>query len=239
MIKKEKAIFNWSGGKDSTLALYRVIKEQKFEVAGLLTTLNEQYNRISMHGVRAALLEQQAESLGFPLHRIMLPEMAGMETYESVMRKTTFDLREQGISVFIFGDLFLEDIRSYREKQLQGTGLRPEFPIWHYPTRQAAEDFIHSGFKAVLTSVDASKLDAGFAGRYYDKNLLKDLPDGVDPCGENGEFHTFVFDGPLFSGPILFTLGETVHKTYSLEDKSVSPGFYFKDLIPAESKHIP
>lgn len=232
MEARPKAIFNWSGGKDSTFALYQVIKEQKFEVAGLLTTLNEQYNRISMHGVRAELLEQQAKSLGIPLHEIMLPEMSDMETYESIMRKTTREFKDQGISVFIFGDLFLEDIRAYREKQLRGTGLRPEFPIWHYPTLQAAQDFIHAGFKAVLTSVDASSLDESFAGRYFDKDLLKDLPDDVDPCGENGEFHTFVFDGPLFSEPVHFKLGETIRRSYSLNDKSISSGFYFTDLIP-------
>ncbi len=233
MESKPKAIFNWSGGKDSTLALYQVIKEQKFEITGLLTTLNKQYNRISMHGVRSALLEQQAKSLGFPLHKIMPPEMSDMETYESVMRKATTDFKEQGISIFIFGDLFLEEIRAYRENQLLATDLMPEFPIWHYPTLKAAQDFISAGFKAVLTSVDASKLDARFAGRYFDEDLLKDLPIGVDPCGENGEFHTFVFDGPLFSEPVNFKLGETVHKSYSLNDKSVSSGFYFTDLVPA------
>lgn len=235
MCQKRKAIFNWSGGKDSTLALHRIFKEKKFEVTGLLTTLNKQYNRISMHGVRAELLERQANSLGIPLYKVMLPELADMETYETIMRRVTNSFKEQGISVFIFGDLFLEDIRAYREKQLQGTGLKPEFPIWHYPTLQAAKDFIDAGYKAVITSVDASRLDTSFAGRYFDEAFLKDLPTGVDPCGENGEFHTFVFDGPLFSKPVNFKLGETVHKSYSLNDKSVSSGFYFTDIIPSRN----
>lgn len=233
MQNKPKAILNWSGGKDSTLALYRVLKEQQVEVAGLLTTLNKKYNRISMHGVRTELLEQQADSLGVLLYKIDLPEMADMETYSSIMGKATASFKEQGVSVFIFGDLFLEEIREYRKKQLDGTGIMAEFPIWGYPTLQAAEDFIHLGFKAVLTSVDASKLDESFAGRIFNENFLADLPGTVDPCGENGEFHTFVFDGPIFSKPVNFTLGGTLHKSYSLQDKSVSSDFYFKELLPA------
>ncbi len=229
---KEKAVFNWSGGKDSTLALYKVLKECDFEVVSLLTTLNEKYNRISMHGVRALLLEQQAESIGIPLRKIMLPEIADMDTYTAIMGKETAELKKKGVSAFIYGDLFLEDIRKYREKQLSGSGIRPEFPVWNYPTRQAAHDFINLGFKAVLTSVDASKLDKTFAGRLFDKSLLLDLPPGVDPCGENGEFHTFVFDGPIFSKPVSFSLGETLHKTYKLKDKSLSSGFYFTDIVP-------
>jgi len=228
---KEKAVFNWSGGKDSTLALYKILRENKYEVVSLLTTLNEKYNRISMHGVRSELLEQQAANLGLPLRKIMLPEMADMETYAALMGKVTSEMKAMGISVFLFGDLFLEDIRTYREKQLSGSGIRPEFPIWLYNTRKAAHDFIRFGFKAVLTSVDASKLDESFAGRLYDERLLSDLPQGVDPCGENGEFHTFVYDGPLFSKPVNFTIGETIHKTYQLPDKSVSSGFYFTDLV--------
>lgn len=229
---KEKAVFNWSGGKDSTLALYKALRECDFEVIALLTTLNEKYNRISMHGVRTVLLKQQAESIGIPLRKIMLPEMADMDTYTAIMGRETAELKKEGVSAFIYGDLFLEDIRKYREKQLSGSGIRPEFPIWNYPTRQAAHDFINLGFKAVLTSVDASKLDKTFAGRPFNESLLSDLPPGVDPCGENGEFHTFVFDGPIFSKPVSFSLGETIHKTYQLKDKSLSSGFYFKDLVP-------
>ena len=229
---KEKAVFNWSGGKDSMLALYRILQEGKYEIVALLTTLNEKFDRISMHGVRSVLLERQAESLGIPLRKVMLPEMADMETYTAIMRRETDHFKNNGVSVFLFGDLFLEDIRSYREKQLKGSGIRPEFPIWLYGTRKAAVDFIGYGFKAILTSVDASKLDKSFAGRFFDKKLLADLPPQIDPCGENGEFHSFVFDGPVFSHPVLFQKGEAVHKTYALKDKKISSGFYFTDLIP-------
>ena len=229
---KEKAVFNWSGGKDSMLALDKVLKEGRFEVVALLTTLNEKYNRISMHGVRAELLEQQAENLGIPLKKILLPEMADMETYSRIMKRETEYWKAQGVSVFLFGDLFLEDIRAYREKQLAGSGIRPEFPIWLYDTQKAARNFIRLGYNAILTSVDASKLNEPFAGRYFDEKLLSDLPEGTDPCGENGEFHSFVFDGPYFSKPVKFRKGETVHKTYQMKDKSISSGFYFTDLNP-------
>ncbi len=229
---KTGALFNWSGGKDSTLALYQVLKDNTYKVEGLLTTLNKKFNRISMHGVRSVLLDQQAKSLGFPLQKVLLPEMADMETYSSIMSNVTKEMKKKGITVFLFGDLFLEDIREYREKQLQDTGITAGFPIWHYPTQQAAADFIKLGFKAVLTSVDASKLDRSFAGREFDTSLLSDLPNYVDPCGENGEFHTFVYDGPIFSFPIKFKKGETIHKKYNLEDETLSSGFYFTDLIP-------
>ena len=231
---KEKAVFNWSGGKDSMLALHKVQEEGRFEVVALLTTLNEKYNRISMHGVQAELLEQQAQRLGIPLKKILLPEMADMETYSRIMKQETEYWEVKGVSVFLFGDLFLEDIRAYREKQLNGSSIRPEFPIWLYDTQKAARDFIRLGYKAILTSVDASKLDKTFAGRYFDEKLLSNLPEGTDPCGENGEFHSFVFDGPLFSKPVKFRKGETVHKTYDLEDKSISAGFYFTDSKAVE-----
>jgi len=227
---RKKAVFNWSGGKDSMLALHKVLEEEQFEVVALLTTLNEKYNRISMHGVRAELLEQQAERLSIPLKKILLPEMADMETYNRIMGQETAYWKAQGVTVFLFGDLFLEDIRAYREKQLAGSGIRPEFPIWQYDTQKAAHDFIRLGYKAILTSVDASKLNETFAGRHFDEILLSDFPENVDPCGENGEFHSFVFDGPLFSKPVNFTIGKTVHKTYRLKDESVSSGFYFADL---------
>lgn len=228
---REKAVFNWSGGKDSMLALHKVLEEGRFEVVALLTTLNEKYNRISMHGVRAGLLEQQAEKLGIPLKKILLPEMTELETYTRIMKRETEQWKTQGVSIFIFGDLFLEDIRKYREKQLSGSGIRPVFPIWHYGTHRAAHDFIRLGYKAILTSVDASKLDKTFAGRYFDESLLDNLPEETDPCGENGEFHTFVFDGPLFPDRVSFQKGETIHKTYQLQDKRTSSGFYFTDLL--------
>ncbi len=229
---REKAVFNWSGGKDSMLALHKVLKEGQFEVVALLTTLNEKYNRISMHGVRATLLEKQTESLGIPLKKILLPEMADMEIYSRIMQQETAYWKKQGVSAFLFGDLFLEDIRAYREKQLAGSGIRPVFPVWQYGTRQAAIDIIRMGYKAVLTSVDASKLDEHFAGKDFDEKLLADLPAEVDPCGENGEFHSFVYNGPLFSEPIDFTAGDTVFKSYEIKESSVSTGFYFSDLIP-------
>ena len=228
---KPKAIFNWSGGKDSMLALNKTVKDEQFEIKALLTTINEKYNRISMHGVRAELLDAQAESLGIPLLKVMLPELADMETYSQIMKKATDRAKKMAVSVFIFGDLFLEEIREYREKQLTGSGIQPLFPIWQYPTDRAARDFIDLGFKAVLTSVDASKLDKSFAGRLFDYSLLDDLPPTVDPCGENGEFHTFVYDGPLFNSPVSFRPGEIIHKKYESNDQLLSNGFYFKDLL--------
>ena len=230
------AYFNWSGGKDSKLALYRVLRERKFDIRYLLTTLNQEADRISMHGVRSELLLAQAESLGIPVKQIQLPSSSDMGAYEAVMSKAIQELKAEGISDCIFGDIFLEDLRAYREQKLQQVGISAHFPLWKGGTPDIVNEFIDLDFKTIVVCVDGSKLGEEFAGRVIDKNFLADLPENVDPCGENGEFHTFVFDGPIFDKPISFQLGEKVLKTYSMKDKegnSLEYGFWFQDLIPS------
>lgn len=230
-----QAYFNWSGGKDSTLALYKVLQDKRFDIRYLLTTLNEEADRISMHGVRGELLTAQAESLGIPAKKVHLPASSDMQTYESVMSTAIEELKSEGISDCIFGDIFLEDLRTYREEKLREVSIAAHFPLWKQNTLELVREFIDLGFKTIVVCVDASKLDESFAGRVIDHQFLSDLPDNVDPCGENGEFHTFVFDGPIFTHPIPFQTGEKVLKTYTAknqEEKSIEYGFWFQDLIP-------
>ncbi|MDF3026297.1 MAG: binding protein [Fluviicola sp.] len=229
------AYFNWSGGKDSTLALYKILREKKFDIRYLLTTLNQEADRISMHGVRSELLLPQAESLGIPVKQIQLPSSADMGAYETVMSTAIRELKAEGISDCIFGDIFLEDLRAYREQKLQEVQISAHFPLWKGDTSDLVNEFIDLGFKTMVVCVDGSKLGEEFAGRIIDRDFLNDLPANVDPCGENGEFHTFVYDGPIFQKPIQFELGERVLKTYSMKDKDDKPleyGFWFQDLIP-------
>ncbi len=202
----EKILLGWSGGKDSSMALYELKRLGKYEIV-LLTTVTEQYDRISMHGVRAALLEKQAESLGCRLEKVYISPECSNEEYEKKMEDTMSKYKAMGVTKVAFGDLFLEDIREYREKNLKKSGMEAIFPIWGRDTGKLAFNFIDLGFKAILTCVDTKVLDGDFAGRCYDKELLADLPASVDPCGENGEFHSFVFDGPIFSKKIDFTIG--------------------------------
>lgn len=209
-----KAIFNWSSGKDSALALYKILQANEYEVVTLLTSVNQHYNRISMHGVRTELLEKQAESLGLPLHKMEIPEMPTMEIYENIMTQTLNDFKNQGVTHSIFGDIFLEDLRKYREdklKQMEFTGV---FPLWKIDTKNLIYEFLNLGFKTIVTCVNEKYLDKSFAGRIIDEQFIKDLPENVDVCGENGEFHTFTFDGPIFSKPIKFEIGEIVHRKY-------------------------
>jgi len=227
-MNKPKAIFNWSSGKDSAMALYKTLQENKFDVQCLLTSINSQFDRISMHGVRTSLLEKQAESIGLPLYKLMLPEMPSMDVYSEVVGNAMSNFKSQGVEYSIFGDIFLEDLKTYREEQLAKVGLKAEFPIWKQPTRQLMENFIDLGFKAIVVCVDESKLDKSFVGRLLDKDFLRDIPENVDPCGENGEYHSFVFEGPIFTIPITFTRGEVVYKTYEQSEKSF--GFYYCDL---------
>jgi uncharacterized protein (TIGR00290 family) len=219
---REKAIVSWSGGKDSALALYEVAAE--YDIAGLLTTVTTRYDRISMHGVRTRLLEQQAAALGYPLEPVLIPPRCGNEEYESRMRAALARWRASGVSRVICGDIFLEDVRRYREERLLRDGLAGVFPLWQRDSRELAHHFIHLGFRAVLCCVDTHVLDGGFAGRIYDESLLADLPAKVDPCGENGEFHTFVFAGPNFAQAVPYTLGE-----FTLRDER----FGYRDLLPA------
>ncbi|MBI3006336.1 MAG: diphthine--ammonia ligase [Ignavibacteriales bacterium] len=243
---REKAVFNWSGGKDSALCLHKVLAEGHYTMESLLTTVNAHYQRISMHGVRVELLEQQALSIGIPLRKVSMPEMPDMQQYESAMQQTLQGLKKENVTASIFGDIFLEDLRQYREEQLSSIGMKGIFPLWKVPTGQLIQQFIWNGFKAVIVCVNEKYLDRSFAGRELDNNFITDLPKGVDPCGENGEYHSFVYDGPLFNTPIEFTKGEVVYRRYQPTEGSQSSdcftnnndpfghGFWYCDLIPAD-----
>ncbi|MCX6112786.1 MAG: diphthine--ammonia ligase [Proteobacteria bacterium] len=219
----EKAFFAWSGGKDSAMALYELQKIHSYEIWALLTTVTEGYDRISMHGVQRILLEQQAESLGLPLEKIYITKQASNNEYETKMKDKLMDYKSRGVSSVVFGDIFLEDLRKYREENLSKVGMKGIFPLWKRETTELAHTFIDLGFKAVITCVDSNVLDKRFVGRVYDEQFLQELPSGVDPCGENGEFHSFVYDGLIFKERIAFTMGDIV-----LRDNR----FYFGDLIP-------
>jgi uncharacterized protein (TIGR00290 family) len=215
----------WSSGKDSAWSLHVLRQDPSVEVVGLLTTINEAYDRVAMHAVRRALLEAQAEAAGLPLLVVHIPSPCPNETYEAAMAKAIDEARGRGITGIAFGDLFLEDIRRYREKQMSGTGLRLHFPLWGRPTAALAEDMVGGGLQARLTCVDPRVLPPDFAGAAFDRALLARLPAGVDPCGENGEFHTFAWDGPMFRHPVPVRSGEVVTRD----------GFVFADLLPAEA----
>ncbi len=216
-----RVLMSWSGGKDSCLALYEIQKAQ-IRVEALLTTVTRDYDRISMHGVRRELLEEQADRLGLPLHQVLISKDATNEEYERKMVEAFSEYRERGIDSIVFGDLFLEDIKVYREQFLAQHGMRGMFPVWKRDTSSFIKEFIELGFKAVVTCVNSTVLDQSFAGRIIDEAFLSSLPAGVDPCGENGEFHSFVFGGPIFKEEVKFSMGVTV-----LRDS-----FWFRDLLP-------
>jgi uncharacterized protein (TIGR00290 family) len=222
----ERIILSWSGGKDSCMSLWQLRESGEVEVAGLLTTITGDYDRISMHGVRRELLRRQAEALGLPLHEVVIPAKCSNADYEAAMGAALAELRDQGIRTVAFGDLFLEDIRAYRDRMMAAVGMATLYPVWGRDTRGFIDEFIDLGFKAVTCCVDLAKLDESFSGRLIDQAFLADLSPGIDPCGENGEFHTFVFDGPLFSRPIEVAIGERVSRD----------GFGFCDLEPVASK---
>jgi len=219
----EKALVLWSGGKDSALALYEA--RGQLDVVALLTTVTEPYDRISMHGVRTALLDRQARSLGLPVEKVLIPSPCCNADYEARMGAAFAEFRRQGVTTVLCGDIFLEDVRRYREAQLVAAGLTGFFPLWGRDSRELADHFLALGFQAVLCCVDSHVLDAGFAGRLYDESLLADLPTGADLCGERGEFHTFVFDGPGFAQPVAHRIGERV-----LRDNR----FWYCDLLLVE-----
>jgi uncharacterized protein (TIGR00290 family) len=204
----EKLLVSWSSGKDSALALCAIESLKRYEIKALLTTLSNESGRIGAHGLRRTLLERQAASCGYPLEMLFLPEGAANDQYEAALGKALEKKREQGISAIVYGDIYLEDIRDYREKHLERAGMKALFPLWHQDTSELAREFIDLGFKAVITSVDSRILDRRMLGRIFDRQFLSELPSGTDPCGENGEFHTFVFDGPIFRESIHFTVGE-------------------------------
>lgn len=218
-----KILISWSTGKDSAWMLHQINLEYPGAAAGLLTTTNQAFDRVAMHAVRRELLEAQARAAGLPLQVVPLPWPCSNEQYESIMRAAITAFVESGFTHVAFGDLFLEDVRKYREDRLAGSGLEPMFPLWRTkPTSDLAHDMIDAGLKARLTCIDSRKLDRSFAGRTFDQQLLNDLPAGIDPCGENGEFHSFAFAGPMFRDHIELKTGEVVDRE----------GFVFADLLP-------
>lgn len=227
---------NWSGGKDSSLCLYKALQSDNYNITHLLTSVNAVHDRVSMHGVRRSLLEAQTELIGIPLTTIELPEQPGMNEYENAMLQKVNYLKDEGCTHAIFGDIFLEDLKIYREQKLATAGIKCVFPLWKIDTTQLVHEFIELGFKSIIVCVNEQYLDKSFCGRIIDKDFLNDLPKNVDPCGENGEFHSFVFDAPIFKKPVAFTKGEIVYKTYTAPkvDGTLKPdyGFYFCDLLP-------
>lgn len=220
-------ILSWSGGKDSALALHELMRDPQYEVVGLMTSVSEEFRRISHHGVREELLDAQAAAIGLPLTKVYLPSgpttPCTNEVYEQIMGDVLAGFRSRGVFAVGFGDLFLEDLRAYREGNLARAGMTGVFPIWRRDTGSLAREVIAMGFKAILSCVEG-KVGPGFVGRPYDEALLRDLPEGIDPCGEYGEFHSFVHDGPCFARPVPVTVGETV----------VRDGRYYVDLLPGE-----
>jgi len=216
----QKILFSWSGGKDSALALHRTLNDERYDVSGLLTTVNEGYRRISLHGVLESLLEQQAESIGLPMHKVYLPPDSSNEEYEARMGRELLRHKQSGVSAVAFGDIFLFEIKKYREENLARIGMKGVFPLWGQT--DCYKDFIQLGFRAVVASADAKVLDATFPGRLFDGEFVSALPREVDPNGENGEFHTFVFDGPIFRHAITYTAGEVMQRD----------GFYYCDIRP-------
>ncbi|KVV14727.1 diphthine--ammonia ligase [Flavobacterium sp. TAB 87] len=241
---KKKALFNWSSGKDSAFALCKIMQDDKFEVQCLLTSISEQFQRVSMHGIRVELVQKQAESIGLPLEIMSIPEMPSMEVYEEVLTKTLLKLKDEGVTHSIFGDIFLEDLRKYREDQLHLVGFEAVFPLWKIPTEELIQDFIQLGFKTIVVCVNEKFLNKSFVGRVIDQQFIDDLPENVDVCGENGEFHTFTFDGPIFAKPVSFEIGEIVYRKYekpktdsseevcdTKDDTVFDYGFWYCDLI--------
>jgi uncharacterized protein (TIGR00290 family) len=217
-----RVLLSWSSGKDSAWALHVLRNDPGVEVVGLLTTVNTTHGRVAMHSTRLTIVEAQARAVGLPLHVIPLPWPCANDVYERAMRGAIQDGLRRGATHVAFGDLFLEDVRAYRVKQLEGSGLEPIFPLWHRPTEPLARRMIDAGVDAVVTCVDAKKLSGSFAGRIFDHAFLDELPRSIDPCGENGEFHTCVLAGPMFREPLCAAVGTVVERD----------GFYFADLMP-------
>jgi len=219
---KKKTLLSWSSGKDSAWALHILQHDPRVEILGLFTVMNEKYNRVSMHATRLALLERQAAALGLPLQTINLPDPCTNEQCDAIMRQFVMESAAKGVEYMAFGDLFLGDIRKYRENQLNGTGIEPVFPLWAIPTRELAEQMLSAGLDAYVSSVDLKKLPSRIAGRKWSSSLLKEFPEGIDPCGENGEIHTVVVGGPMFRETIAIRIGEIVERD----------GFAYADIIP-------
>ena len=221
-MRRLRTLLSWSSGKDSAWTLHTLRSDERYEVAGLVTTINESADRVAMHAVRTELLRTQARAARLPLWELAIPSPCSNEQYESVLRAAITRAEEEAIDCFAFGDLFLEDIRAYREKQLAATKLTPIFPLWGRDTRELAREMISGGLRARITCVDPRALSASFAGREFDQALLNDLPADVDPCGVRGEFHTFAYCGPMFAAPLSIANGVVVERD----------GFVFADLLP-------
>jgi len=219
----EKVLVSWSGGKDSAMALHEILESQQYQVAALLTTVTAEYDRISMHGVRCSLLERQAWSLGLPLDKVLISKESPNEEYETRMAQTLMKHMASGVTSVVFGDIFLEDLRKYRENNLAILGMKAVFPLWKRDTGQLMQSFIALGFKAITVCIDTQALDGQFAGRIINRQFMIDLPKTADICGENGEYHSFVYDGPIFKRSIPYKVGETVLR----DDR-----FYYCDLMP-------
>lgn len=234
---KPKVIFCWSGGKDSALALYKVLQENKFEIIALLTTLSAQFKRISMHGVREELLDMQAASIGLPLIKMYVSDGTNSE-YEKTMETLLLQYKVQGVTKVIFGDIFLEDLRLYRENNLAKVGLTAEFPLWKIDTKLLVNEFLELGFKTITCCVNDGYFGEDKVGVEITKEFIKNLPSNVDPCGENGEFHTFCYDGPIFKKPVQFEIGEKVYRPLEIKtsddvcsSNSITRGFWFCELL--------
>ena len=237
----KRSVFHWSGGKDSSIALQRILQNPEYSVDCLLTTVNHAHDRITMHGVRRNLLEAQVAKMDIPLEILELPEQPDMDEYNRLLGDKMNELKERGITHAIYGDIFLEDLKSYRENLMQQFGFETVFPIWNEDTTKLIHRFIGDGFKAITVCVKDDPLGKDFTGRVIDTSFLNDLPDQVDPCGENGEFHTFVYAGPIFSSPIPFKKGDIVYREYDSPSQSDGDvhqpenskmGFLFCDLLP-------
>lgn len=236
-----KTYFNWSSGKDSALALYHLLQDKTYSVEQLITTVNTHYNRVTIHGLRKVLLIAQTEALGIKSSLIELPEMPSMDTYEDIMLKTVTTLKDDNFTHSAFGDIYLEDLKVYRENQLASQNIKAVFPLWKSDTKQLITEFLALGFKTIVVCANSKYFDKDFVGTIIDEHFIDNLPEGVDPCGENGEFHTFCFDGPIFKNPIPFTIGEKVYREYNApktNDNSVCKsdaetyGVWYCDLIP-------
>ncbi len=222
----QRTLVSWSSGKDSAWTLHLLRRRPDIDVTGLFTTVNQAFQRVAMHGVRETLLRKQAASAGLPLHIIPIPHPCSNREYAAAMERFIDTARQLGVQCMAFGDLYLQDIRDYREQNLRHTGITPMFPLWGLDTHALSRTMLDGGLRACITCVDPRRLSGKFAGREYDRCFLQDLPDGVDPCGENGEFHSFVYDGPMFHAAVDITRGETVERD----------GFIFADIVPADDQ---
>lgn len=217
LASRPKAVFNWSGGKDSALALHKVLQQNLYEVVALLTTVNRETERSSMHAIPTTLLQQQADSIGIPLYPVMLEPDGEMSGYENAMKKAVSHFRDEGVTYFIFGDIFLYDVKSYREKQLTPYGITVVEPLWGKSSGEIMQEFLASGLQTILVTTMADKLDSTFIGQRLDEQLLKRFPEDIDVCGENGEYHTFCFAGGMFRNPVPYLIGEPEFRSYPVK----------------------